>query len=115
MTVTTTETPYGTVTIHPDSVAVSATGSQLQSWARRPGAIWPCAVLPRFTNLCAWFDRDGLIELQGYDCDNEPDVYDTDDVPGDELTAWSSDVLRGVLPADHPAHYVAVAQFEEVR
>jgi hypothetical protein len=34
-----------------------------------------------------------------------------DELPADELSAWASDVLRDVLPKDHPAYFVAVGQF----
>jgi hypothetical protein len=97
-------TPYGAVTIFPDSVVLEAHSGQLYAWARRPGNAWPLSELEDFEYVTAQFDSSGLVELEA--------DRDTVDIPGDELTAWSSDVLRSVLPADHPAHFVTVGQFE---
>jgi hypothetical protein len=105
-------TPYGTVTIHPTVVAVSGTGAQFYDWANRPGAAWPCSTLRHYGQVVAWFDANGLVDLQGYNADAD-DGYDTSDIAGDELSAWTSDVLAGCLPADHPAYPVAVGQFAD--
>lgn len=93
--------------------------AQLRAWAERPGALWPCSTLRRFDTICAFFSNSGLIDLQGWDGDREeseyvdgsPAAYDTSDIAGDELSAWSSDCLRDVLPSDHPAYFVTVGQF----
>lgn len=95
---------FGTVTVLADRVAVTATERQLRAWARRPGMVWPCSALARIEQLRCEFDSGGLLDLTVRNGD--------DDVPADEFNAWSSDVLRDVLPADHPARFVTVDQFE---
>lgn len=103
-----TVTEFGAVTIGADSVSVRATPEQLDAWAHRTGNVWPCSVLAETGpgDLVAEFDSRGLVDL-----------YETDgpsaDIPGDELNAWSSDVLRDVLPDSHPCYFVTVAQFDE--
>jgi len=108
----TVETDYGTVTIHENTVCVSAEDGQLYAWANRPGNSWPCSTLRDFDKLAAWFDSNGLCELQGFDSD-APDVYDTEGIDGNELSAYCADVLTAAnLPTDHPAYVVAVGQFQ---
>ena len=99
----TTATEYGTATIGADSVQVAANGSQLRAWANRPGAHWPCSELAEASEITAAFDTNGLYDLTG---------DDAIDLSGDELSAWTSDVLREVLPAEHPCHFVTVGQFD---
>lgn len=93
---------YGEATIYPDSVTLEASAYELTDWARRPGASWPCSALARLDSIRATFDSNGLVDV---------DHPGADDVPGDEFSAWSSDVLRDVLPLDHPAWFVTVGQF----
>ena len=95
-------TDYGTVTIGPDYVSVSANGSELRAWASRPGHAWPCSELAEASQITACFDSNGLVELEG---------DDAIDLTGDELSAWTSDVIGAVLPTDHPCHLVTVGQF----
>lgn len=72
-------------------------------WAHRPGACWPGSTLAG-KRLFAEFDGNGLVDLavngRSTDCDAH------------ELNAITSDFLRSKLPSDHPAHFVAVGQFQ---
>lgn len=80
---------WGKVTILGDELLVECTHWQAYEWAHRPGALWPGSTL--YSGVWARFDSRGdLIAVTP----EEVDVH--------ELTAWSSDVLRDVLP-DHPA------------
>ena len=98
---------FGRVLIQADGVTIEADSGQLWEWAHRPGHLWPCSALARLEGpLVAEFDSNGLLDLTG---DGGPDS----DLSGDELSAWATDCLRDVLPADHPAYAVAVGQFEE--
>lgn len=100
-------TDYGHVMIQAEGVTIEADSSQLWEWANRPGHRWPCSELARLEGpLVAEFDSNGLLDLTG---DGGPDS----DLSGAELSAWATDCLRDVLPADHPAYAVAVGQFEE--
>ncbi len=105
------ETPYGSVSITPNGVRIDANQSQLYDWAHRPGASWPCSTLDDLESISAAFDANGLVDLE----QDPPYDYETGagEIMGDELNAWSSDVLRDVLPKDHPAYYVTVGQFED--
>lgn len=102
-----TETEFGTVTMGQDQVTISANGEQLRAWAHRPGNPWPCSDLADLDMIRAYFDRGGLTDL-----DQSPADFEHCQISGIEFDAWSSDVLRGVLPADHPAYFVTVGQFE---
>lgn len=93
---------YGDVTVSPYGATIQAAEHQLYAWANRTGAHWPCSRLAGCEYVRAHFDEHGLVDLS-----IEPEV----DIPADELTAWSSDVLGAVLPESHPAHYVNVGQF----
>jgi hypothetical protein len=53
------------------------------------------------------FDRNGLLALE-----TEPEH---EDLAADELNAWSSDVLRVVIAADHPVYFISVGQFDGAR
>jgi hypothetical protein len=86
-------TEYGSVTI-----------SQLRAWAARPGHLWPCSELAEVSYVFAAFDTNGLVDLLG---------DDSIELSGDELSAWSSDVIGAVLPADHPCYLVTVGQFRD--
>ena len=108
------ETPYGYVNVREDRVVIVAYRAQLYAWANRTGARWPCADLPMFDQVVAAFDRNGLCDLECHDHSAERVTTFEDeshDVGADEFNAWSSDVLRDVLPLDHPVYYVAVGQF----
>lgn len=107
---------FGNVTIHDTVVAVSGTSDQLCAWTQRPGNSWPCSTLERYDLVVAWFDRGGLANLEGrrYFLEGTDEEYETESIDGGELNAWSSDVLRDVLPRDHPAYFPAVGQFEQV-
>jgi hypothetical protein len=96
------ETAYGVAVIDDRIVSVYAQPAVLEAWARRPGLTWPCSELARSREtVCAVFDRGGLLDLEG-----------VADVSGDELSAWSSDVLRlAGLRVEHPAYAVSVGQF----
>lgn len=54
----------------------------------------------------AAFDTGGLVDLE-----LRPD--ETQDLSGDELNAWTSDVLAIALTPDHPCWLVCVGQFHE--
>lgn len=86
-------------------VMINATHEQLVNWAYRPNAKWPCSELARLGGITAAFDPNGLVDLSD----------GTDNLSGDELTAWSSDVLRDVLTPWHPAYNVTVGQFQDAR
>lgn len=105
-----TETEYGTVTSAADmeGVTIEATGAQLYAWANRPGCFWPCSELAPLDSIRVAFDSDGLLEI-ACQLDGKDDA--AEDLTSDELNAWSSDVLRGVLSRDHPAWFVTVGQF----
>jgi len=91
-------TEFGTVrTYASGSVSVSANGAQLYAWSHRPGAAWPCSYLDDCEDVTADFDSRGdLVDLIA-----SPD--ETIDIPGDELSAWSTDVLIAAGMGDHPA------------
>lgn len=104
---------YGRVMIQAETVTIEADSAQLYDWAHRPGHLWPCSGLARIEDtLRVEFDSNGLLDLtgDGYDPENEDAGAE---IMSDELSAWASDALRDVLPADHPAYAVAVGQFEE--
>jgi hypothetical protein len=103
------ETPYGTATIGDYSCSVEANAYQLHKWANRPGAHWPCSELDSddVDSVVAGFDTGGLVDLEIFP--SEPI-----DLTGDELSAWTSDVLETAgLPADHPCYLVCVGQFRD--
>jgi hypothetical protein len=91
------------VWIGTEGVSITAGALALELWANRPGSVWPCSELEELESIRAVFDSNGLLELE-----TVPEV----DLSSSELTAWSSDVLRDTLPADHPAWYVTVGQFD---
>ncbi len=102
-------TPYGRVDIRSHGVTITATHDELVSWSQRPSATWPCSTLADMVGIAATFDANGLVDL-----DQDPafdEATGEGEVAGDEFDAWSSDVLRLVLPEDHPAYFVAVGQF----
>jgi hypothetical protein len=97
---------YGEVLIGETSVYIEASAYELRDWSTKPGSSWPCSVLgsDECDGISATFDTNGLIEI------SHPGLCD---LPADEFNAWSSDVLRDILPKDHPAYFVTVGQFEE--
>lgn len=105
-------TEFGTVTISADAVSIEADGTQLWSWANRPGCSWPCSTLARLDSIKVGFDSNGLLDLTSTD---EGGVVDSenDELTSDELSAWSSDVLDGIVPENHPTYPVTVGQFKE--
>ena len=96
-------TRYGSVRASEDgSVSVLASRDQLASWATRPRRSWPCSTLRRLPHgLSVGFDSGGnLVEMtdvvgRHYSCPT--------DVPADELSAWTSDVLTAAGMESHPA------------
>lgn len=107
---------YGNVYIGIRTVTITATAEQLRAWARRPGNSWPCSELARIEGeLVVSFVPGGLYDLYEERPSVLPgtDYLPVDGIPSDELNAWSSDVLRDVLPADHPAYFVTVGQFQD--
>jgi hypothetical protein len=101
-------TKFGTVTINDGSVVVTATQDQLYAWSHRPGAAWPLSTLDDCDEVAAWFTDTGLVDLLTVVDGKQDEV----DIAGDELNAWTSDVLRDVLPKTHPAYFVTVGQFD---
>lgn len=63
---------------------------------------WPCSEIAGH-RLFAQFDSNGLVDLaiDGKDAD----------ISRDEFSALCADALKGRLPEDHPARFVAVDQF----
>lgn len=120
-----TETAYGTVELSETGVSIRANFAQLCSWSTRPGHSWPCSTLDDLPDgIRADFDAGGLIDLDAPSTfyDNWSGLYyermegeefsgESYEIAGDEFNAWSSDVLRDVLPRDHPAYEVCVGQF----
>lgn len=67
-------------------------------------------------NPSGWWSHDrGLRGSSGECWRVSMDGPDADDdgieIDGNELSAWSSDVLGAVLPTDHPCYVVCVGQF----
>lgn len=101
------ETPYGTAIIGEDWCSVTAHLGQLHDWATRPRESWPCSVLyGDIDSVTAGFDTNGLFDLTVLPAEPE-------DLTGDELNAWTSDVLAIALTPDHPCWLVCVGQFHE--
>lgn len=98
-------TEFGNVEVRPHGVTIEATGAQLYAWANRPGARWVCSHLEDLDSIRVNFDASGLVDFTASEASARWDL------PADEFNAWSSDVLRDVLPADHPAYPVTVGQF----
>lgn len=85
-----------------DTVYIYATPNALYEWANQPNNRWPCSHLADIdAEVSAQFNAGGLVDLVAF----------PDDIPCDEFNAWSADVLRDVLPKDHPAYFVTVGQF----
>lgn len=105
-----TMTPYGTATVGEDWCSISAHSGQLHDWVSRPGAHWPCSELSHneVDSVTAGFDTGGLVALDVLP--SEPDCWE---LPEDELSAWTSDVLAIALTPDHPCWLVCVGQFHE--
>lgn len=84
------------------SVTVTGDASQLWAWSHRSGAAWPCSYLDDCDEVSADFDSRGdLVDLIA-----SPAVDDGDgdlDIPADELSAWTTDVLIAAGMGDHPA------------
>lgn len=74
------------------------------SWARKPGAVWPCSQLSG-KRLFAQFDRNGL-------CSLTVNGSDSVDVDATEFNAITSDFLALRVPKDHPNYLVCVGQFK---
>lgn len=96
-------TDFGDVWVMPDHVAIAADNRQVYNWAHRPGACWPCSTLDDIDAIRVEFDSHGLLDLIT--------PSGSGDIPADELNAWTSDVLREILPRDHPAYFVTVGQY----
>lgn len=89
--------------INSHGVSLWLSSSETASWARRPGAAWPCSYLAG-RRLFAQFDRNGLCDL------SIDGGRGGQDVPGDELSAICADHLAAVVPVDHAVEFVAVRQ-----
>lgn len=89
------------VDVREHGVTIEADSAALYAWSRRPGYSWPCSELAHIDSLRAHFDAHGLVDTDA-----------SEDIPGDEFTAFTSDALRAVLPTDHPAYFVNVGQFD---
>jgi hypothetical protein len=97
-------TEFGAATVSPEKVEIRAGHDELHAWANRPGCRWPCSELATLERIAVAFDRSGLLAL-----DTKPELHD---LAADELNAWSSDVLRALIPTDHPVYYISVGQFD---
>jgi len=91
------------IQITDSSVKLWVSHAETYDWARRPGATWPNSYLAG-QRFFAEFDANGLVDL------TVNGKYGVD-APADEFNAITSDFLRGQLPEDHPAYFVAVGQF----
>lgn len=104
--------PFGTVTITEHGVSIAADQFNLYEWSHRPGAAWPCSTLDELASIVVAFDSGGLLDLTT--STDDPTASEDSagiDIDGAELSAWACDVLRAVLPVDHPAYDVCVGQF----
>lgn len=99
---TTVNTEYGQVATTDNGWAhVTAHGAELQAWATRPGASWPCSTLAKLSQADATFTRNGdLVDFEAYGSDGQP--IDAD-VAADEFSAWTTDTLTLAGLATHPA------------
>jgi hypothetical protein len=97
-------TEFGAAAVRSDAVVIRAGHRELHAWANRPGSRWPRSQLATLECIRVAFDRNGLVAIK-----TEPEL---DDLPADELNAWSSDVLRAVIPADHPVYYISVGHLD---
>lgn len=90
------------ITAH--TVTLWASENDTWDWATRIHNSWPCSALSG-NRFKAEFDFNGLLDftLNG--------KYGDDNVSGNELSAICADLLTDVLPVDHPAYFVTVAQF----
>ncbi len=89
-------TEYGSIVVSEHGVTVYGIAPQLYRWAHRPDAVWPCSALAadEVDEVVASFDSRGdLVGLEG----------ETYALGADELSAWTSDVLRLAGLASHPA------------
>jgi hypothetical protein len=94
------------IKIHESCVKLWLSARDTYDWAHQPGESWPCSTLSD-KRLFAEFDRNGLVDLAINGRSTNCDVT--------ELNAITSDFLRGRLPVDHPAWFVAVGQFSNER
>jgi hypothetical protein len=90
------------ITFDQNGVVLHVSARETTEWAGR----WPCSQL-RGHSLRAQFDARG--DLVDYAVDGR----DRFDVLHDEFNALTSDMIRRRLPADHPAYYGCVGQFDE--
>jgi len=97
-------TEFGAATVTFGAVEIRAGHHELHAWANRPGSRWPCSQLATLERIAVAFDRNGLVTLE-----TKPELPD---LAADELNAWSSEVLRVVIPTDHPVYYISVGQFD---
>ncbi len=69
------------------------TAEDTETWANRPGALWPCSTLADKA-LYAEFDGPDLVEytVTGFTLT----VDKLDDIPADEFNAITSDFLTGM-------------------
>jgi hypothetical protein len=102
--------PGITAKVTRDQVILEADSAALSAWATRPGSAWPCSELRELDKLTAWFDSNGLADLVVRPWS---DPAESDDLPGDEFSAFCADALLAELPTNHPAFTVAVRQHVE--
>jgi len=85
----------GAVVYQDGTLSILAYNHQLVKWAYRPMDKWPCSVLRKCERVLAVFaDNGDLVELIQNGC--------TEEIPGNELDAWVSDVLDSNY-INHPA------------
>lgn len=92
------------ISITPNTVKLWASARDTSEWANRPGARWPCSYLAG-RRFFAEFDANGLLDM------TIDGGRGAQDLPVEEFTACSADLLRGRVPGFHPAYFVAVGQF----
>ncbi len=86
-------------------VTLWASADDTYEWAHRTSESWPCSELSG-NRFMAEFHSGGLIDFTvngGYIASTR--------VGSNELSAICADLLRDVLPTDHPAYFVTVEQF----
>lgn len=89
---------YANVHIDDDggTIEIRAVNSDLQSWAKRPGAAWPCSTLADCERgIVATLDIDSGDLVNLAPLTPSPRIGETlENVAGDELTAFLDDALE---------------------
>ena len=78
---------FGSVTDRGRYITVQALDGQTYDRAHRSGTVWPCSVLADCDRVLVELDAENgdLVDLSQWGS--------TEEIPGDELTAWVDDCL----------------------